>query len=271
MEPQARGLADGRMTATTPEGRRGRTTVAILLALAACTSTPKRELLIASASSLAPAFDEIAQALGSQGGSLVVFSYGASVDLAEQMRNGAPFDVFASAEPALIDELAAEGVVDPSTTRVFAAGELGLLAVSDSDGPAGDDLSLLTSPSIRAIAIPNPEHAPSGRSARQALEAAGLWQALSERIVFGSSAQHALELFETGNAQAAIVPISLLVETSLPWHKLPADLYDAPTYSAAARVGSAKMESVQQFLRFLVSEEGRVILLAHGLSPASPP
>ncbi|HKY84535.1 MAG TPA: molybdate ABC transporter substrate-binding protein [Anaerolineales bacterium] len=264
--------AHRRTTVASPTSLLRRTAIVVILVMTACTPAPPQPaLLIAAASSLSPAFDEIGQSLATAGGPQVVFTYGASVDLAEQMRNGAPFDILASADPALIDELIRDGAAEPSSERVFAAGELGLALIPEAIDLGAKDLSILTSPSIRAIAVASPEHAPYGRAARQALEASGLWQTVSEKVVFGSSAEHALNFLQTGNAQAGLLPISLLLGTTLAWQAVPEGLYDPPAYSAVMRIGVTNAEGAQRFLAFLVSDDGRAILRSHGLTPSSGP
>ncbi len=214
---------------------------------------PDPSLHVAAASSLAPAFDELAEVWASEADEEIVLSYGASVDLTQQIRNGAPYDVFASADPTLIDRLVAEGLLDGTNDRVFALGELGLVVGEDLRAELPRGLQLLTDPTLAAIAIADPEHAPFGSAARQALQTAGLWDMLEWKIVFGGSARHALELIQTGNAQAGLIPVSLLSGGALAWVRVPVDLYEPPAYAIGVLATSTKPELALQFLESLGS------------------
>lgn len=244
--------------------RTGLALIGLLLA-AGCMMRPDPSLHVAAASSLAPPFDELSEVWA---GEAIVLSYGASVDLAQQIRNGAPYDVFASADPALIEELASEGLLERTEHRVFAFGELGLVVVEDLrlDLPRG--LALLSDPTLAVIAIADPEHAPFGSAARQALQTAGLWEPLERKIVFGGSARHALELVQTGNAQAGLIPVSLLSGNALPWIRVPLDLYQRPAYAIGVLASSDKPDQALRFLESLRGEVALEILTSHGLSPA---
>ncbi len=191
----------------------------------------------------------------------MVFTLASSGSLAHQIENGAPFDVFLSANDQYVKDLAGSGHVDPSTVIVYATGRLGLWS-RDGSVKSLDDL---TKPSVKHLAIPNPEHAPYGVAARQALEGRKLWTQIQPKIVYGENVSQALQFAESGNADAVITSWTLLKGRGIllpdSWHK--------PIRQAGAVVKSSRQPALaQEFLKFLASPEGRKILESGGLTPS---
>ncbi len=140
------------------------------------------EVRVAAASDLQPVFSPLAQAFRSRTGYRVEFVAGASGQLAEQIRQGAPFDVFLSADRAFVQKLADAGIVQGESMRPYALGRLAIASRNDlGGGPLIAKLSDLTRPEVRNVAIANPDTAPYGRAARQALERAGSGRACGRR------------------------------------------------------------------------------------------
>jgi molybdate transport system substrate-binding protein len=190
----------------------------------------------------------------------VVFTLASSGSLAHQVENGAPFDVFLSANDQYVKDLAASGHVDPSSVIVYATGRLALWS-RDGSVKSLDDLK---KPSVKHLAIPNPEHAPYGVAARQALEDRKLWTQIQPKIVYGENVSQALQFAESGNADAVITSWTLLKGRGIllpdSWHK--------PIRQAGAVVKSSRQTALaQEFLKFLASPEGRKILESGGLTP----
>jgi molybdate transport system substrate-binding protein len=193
----------------------------------------------------------------------VRFSFGASGALAQQIANGAPYDVFLSANEAFVDQLAVSQKILPDSVRVYAFGELGVLWRDSKVHP----LSELGAKWIRFVALANPKLAPYGAAARQSLEHENLWDGLRPKIVFGENVRQALQMFDTGNADAVLTAYSLMVgrqgASIVPsdWHK--------PIRQKAGIVAlSQNVEVGRRFLSFLASPAGARVLAAHGLKPA---
>jgi molybdate transport system substrate-binding protein len=149
-----------------------------------------RQLTIAAAASLAPAFDAMGSEFTKETNIDLTFSYAATGYLAQQIRNGATFNIFASANSVFIDDLIREGYLQEETRTVIASGRL-ILLVSAGRGMVIDTLNDLQDPSIKPIAIANPAHAPYGLAAKEALERADLWQDVQDRLVFAESVKPA--------------------------------------------------------------------------------
>lgn len=173
--------------------------------LAACKKP--RALRIAAASDLTRVLPILLENLPGEGPAPIV-TYGSTGKLAAQIENGAPFDVFLAAHERYLVQLEAKGHVVPGTRRAFAQGRLSIVVPAPCAG--GPALADLADPRFKRVAIANPEHAPYGTAAREALEKAGITNALGPRLVLADSVQNALVFVRTGNADAAIVARSLL-------------------------------------------------------------
>lgn len=212
------------------------------------------ELLIACASDLAPAQSALADAFRKSTGAKVRFVTGSSGMLARQIANGAPFDLFLSANRAYIDDLVRESAVRPGSVRVYGKGRIALWPQKSLDE--------LRRPAIRHIAIPNPKHAPYGVAARQALEKAGLWQTLEPKIVYGENVRQALQYAESGNADAVITSWTLLQARGT---LLPESLHQPIVQAGAVTSVTTQSTLAARFLQFLTDGEGVSILARFGL------
>ncbi len=167
---------------------------------------------IAAASDLKFALDEIAARFDRDTGKTVRLTYGSSGNFYRQIQQGAPFDLFLSADEEYVSRLAQEGLTVDGGIR-YATGRIVLFVPKGSTvkaDPALADLrAALTDGRLRRFAIANPEHAPYGRAARQALEHARLWNGLSTRLVLGENVSQAAQFAASGSAQAGIFALSL--------------------------------------------------------------
>jgi len=239
-------------------------------AVPACkrTAAPDAPLRVAAASDLSEAFAEVGSTFERDTGRKTTFSFGASGLLAKQIEEGAPFDVFAAASLTFVDDVIKSGACDAATKIVYAQGHIALWAKSDAPFTAST-LADLARPEIRRIAIANPGHAPYGKAAKQALVKAGVWSAVESKIVYGENVQQALQFAQSGNADAAIVALSLA--TASGGHVLPLDptLHDPLMQGIVVCHGAldSKMQAdARKFESFVTSEAGRSILRRHGFS-----
>jgi len=168
---------------------------------------------VAAAADLTFALGEIAAAYEKETGRKVRLSFGSSGHFARQIPQGAPYDLFLSADEAYVLRLAAQGWLRDEG-RLYAIGRIALLAPRGSslavDGELKGLARALADGRLQRLAIANPEHAPYGRAARAALEHAGLWPALQGRLVFGENVAQAAQFALSGSAQGGIVAWSLL-------------------------------------------------------------
>ncbi len=240
--------------------------------LAACSSPPgtadDEGLLVAAASSLTMPFELAGQAFQALSGTSVIISFGSTGQLAQQIRNGAPFDLFAAADARHIDQLIAEGLLLPETRTAFARGRLVLLVDARQ---AADVQSLQDLASLQGarIALANPAHAPYGLAARQALQEAGVWQSLQPNLVFAETVRQAAQMVASGNAAAGLVAAPTVVEQEgLHAYPIPHTAYAPILHVAAVVVSSPHREQAGRFLEFLSSSEGQALLNRWGLDPA---
>lgn len=178
----------------------------------ACEPAPtvaaKAPVQVAAAADLSVAFEEMGKLFEARTGQRVTFSFGASGALAKQLSQGAPFDLFAAANKSFVDSAVQAGACDGATKALYARGHL--VAWTRPGGVTLHSLTDLESPGIKHIAIANPEHAPYGKAAREALIRAGLWGSLEAKIVQAENVRQALQFAQTGNADVAIVALSLV-------------------------------------------------------------
>ncbi len=226
------------------------TIVAVLLLMAL--SADGADLLIAAASDLAPLTSKLEKAFPEK----IRFTLASSGSLKQQVENGAPFDVFLSANEQYVQELASAGLVTDVT--VYAMGRIALWSPNGSVASFAD----LKKASVTHLAIPNPQHAPYGVAARQALESQGVWKDVEPKIVYGENVRQALQFAESGNVEAVITSWTLLIGkgTLLPaeWH--------APIRQTGAIVKSSSQgEAARRFLKFLLTPATQKILHDGGL------
>src|SRR5262249_8366344 len=164
---------------------------------------------IAAAADLQYAFPELAAQYEKQSGVKLAVSYGSSGSFFAQIQNGAPFDLFFSADVSYANRLALAHQAEADSVQIYAVGHLVLWLPSDSPLDPSAGLKILLDPRIQRIAIANPEHAPYGRAAVAALRDAGLYDQLQRKLVLGENISQAAQFVQSGSAQAGLVAQSL--------------------------------------------------------------
>jgi molybdate transport system substrate-binding protein len=194
----------------------------------------------------------------------VKVSYGSSGRLFAQITSGAPFDLFLSADEEYPQKLVDAGAAVAESLTPYAAGRLVLWVPKDSPLDVGQGLGALRDPRVRRVAIANPEHAPYGRAAEAALRAAGLLDALRERLVLGENVSQAAQFVESGNAEAALLPLSLALAPTLArggrYAVVPEGLHPPLVQAAVVTKHGRRNLASAGFLRFVLGREGRAIL-----------
>jgi molybdate transport system substrate-binding protein len=220
-----------------------------------------QSLTVAAAADLAPLAPQLASAFQARTGIPVTFSLGSSGLLRQQIEQGAPFDVYLSANQDFVTQLEKKGLTLAGSVRLYATGRLGLWTPSGSIQSIRD----LRNPRLRHLAIPNPAHAPYGVAAMEAIQNAGLLEALRPKLVFGENVRQAFEFARTGNAEAVITSWTLLKDQNA--LLLPAAAHNPIRQAAAAIARTPHRKEALAFLDWLLSPEAQAILRSAGLFP----
>lgn len=223
--------------------------------------SPENPFLIAAASDLAPLEQPLSEALSKELGSPARFVFGSSGQLAAQIRNGAPYDLYLAASIGYARDLESAGHIKNGSVVAYATGRAGLW----SRGGKVKSLDDLSQSSVIHIAIPNPAHAPYGVAARQLLEALGLWTKLQPKLVFAENARQALQFAERGNADAVITSWSLVFDRPEAV-RLP-DRYPLLVQGGGIVARSTRGYEATKALNYLRSPAGRALLMRFGLFP----
>jgi molybdate transport system substrate-binding protein len=241
----------------------------------ACLTAEAREtpsLLIAAASDLRVALPRLLEATdtGRRGFSV---TYGSSGKLHTQIVQGAPYDVFISADGSLVDDLVRRGLARDESRTALGEGRLVLWCRPEAPlQPSTGLQGLLAVPGLR-LAIAHPDHAPYGRAARAALQHAGVWQPLSGRVVRAENVAQAARLAATGAVTAAVIARSLLAEPALSrgrtW-QVPPNWHPALRQEAVCLTRSTSPEALA-LVRFIACARGQAIFQAAGLAPLTEP
>jgi molybdate transport system substrate-binding protein len=230
---------------------------------AACKTRAPEPLRVAAAADLAHAFQAITPAFTSQTPSDLRLTLGSTGLLARQIIQGAPFDLFLAANRGYVDQVVKSGACDPSSVASYGRGRL-VIWVKGSAG-AGLSPAALGDDRFKRIAIADPEHAPYGKAARDALTHAGVWQQVSGRLVYGENVQQALELAQSGNADAAIVGLSLVIGGASGSWSLIDEAFHAPIDQTLVVCNhGTNAASARQLRDFLMAPAGREILRKYG-------
>jgi molybdate transport system substrate-binding protein len=257
-----------RMIGATPVWR------AALLVFAA-TALAAQEPAIAAASDLSSALPEIAELFRKETGHGVRLTFGSSGNLAQQIINGAPFEVFLSADEGYVARVSAAGRAD-GPGRVYAIGRIGLFIPKRSRIVADSQLAGLSA-AVRSgfsgkFSIANPDHAPYGRAARDALVHAGIWEGVRQHLVFGENASQAAQFAVSGAAVGGIIPLSLAhtaaVRAAGTFTLIPA-AWHQPLRQEAVLVRNAS-QTARTFFEFLRSPGARAVFERFGF-PAQLP
>jgi molybdate transport system substrate-binding protein len=251
--------------------------LAIAFVESGCDSTSRSEgqkpapqpLRIAAASDLQTALPILAKRFGERSKVELTLTFGPSGQLAEQIKAGAPFDVFLSANQTFIRDLIAGGFVRPESIHPYARGSL-VLAVHRESGRPIESLADLDRAEIKKIALANPETAPYGAAGKQALERSGLWSKLEPKIVQAESVRQALQFVQSGNAEAGLVGRAIANLPEIRVVEVEPRLYDPIVQALGIVTRTRKAEAAEKFVEFVVGEEGQSILRDAGFSRAAP-
>ncbi len=225
----------------------------------------QQEITVAAASDLTNAFEELGREFEATNKIKVVFVFGSTGMLTRQIENGAPMDLFAAANVSYIDELAQKGLIVPDSKQIYARGRITLWTAADSPLQI-ETVADLTKPEVKRIAIANPDHAPYGLAAQQALQSAGIWDAVKPKLVFGDNIRQTLQYAETKNVDVAIVALSLSQESKGRWTLVPEQLHQPIEQALAVIKTSHNQAAAREFASFVSGPKGRETLQKYGFA-----
>jgi molybdate transport system substrate-binding protein len=225
-------------------------------------------ITVAAASDLTYAMNEIAANFQKETGCIVRLSMGSSGNFLTQIENGAPFDVFFSADIAYPKKLESEGLAARGSTYLYAVGKIVLWAGNDSRVDVDKGFAVLRDPAVKKLAIANPAHAPYGRAAEEALRHAGVYDAVKERLVLGENISQTAEFVESGNASAGILALSLVVSPQMKdkghaW-TIPENLYTPIQQGVVVPGVAPNPQGARQFLNYIKMPATAAILERYG-------
>lgn len=225
----------------------------------------QQELIVSAASSLTNAFQEIGQKFESaHAGTKIVFNFGASGALLQQIEKGAPVDVFASADQKTLDQAGEKKLILPDTRKDFASNGLVLIV------PAGSKISIkspqdLLLKEVTRVSLGNPEAVPAGRYTQEALTGEGIWELLKPKFITGGSVRQVLDYISRGEVDAGFVFATdaatagdkVRVAVVMEKHK--------PIFYPIAVVAATQQKDLSRcFIDFILSQEGQEILAGYG-------
>jgi len=226
---------------------------------------------VAAAADLKFALVEVAERFQKDTGKTVKLSFGSSGNFAQQLEQGAPFELFLSADENFVFRLADKGLTKDRGT-LYAIGRVVLFAPHGSplrvDAALGDLKAALGEGRVKRFAIANPEHAPYGRAARAALQHAGLWPAIEPRLVFGENAAQAMQFAASGSSQGGIVPLSLSKAPEIAklgsFAPIPAEWHAGEPLRQRMALLKKSGDTAQRFYDFVQQPAAREIFIRYG-------
>jgi molybdate transport system substrate-binding protein len=244
--------------------------LALLLLIAGPFAT-SQEIVVAAAADMSAVLPQLVANYTKKTGQPVKLSFGSSGNLTNQIRNGAPFDLFFSADEEYPQQLIAEGLASKDTLYRYAVGRLVLWVPNDSPLDLTKlGIKALLEPSARRISIANPSTAPYGRAAQAALRHFQIYDQVSSRLVFGENVSQAAQFVESGNAQAGLIALSHALAPAMKdkgrYWAVPLDAYPALNQAAVVLSRSKQPNAARAFLEYLRTPEATSLLANYGFN-----
>jgi molybdate transport system substrate-binding protein len=242
-----------------------------LAATSAQDKSPSKELVVAAAADLSSALKEVADNYEKKTGITLKLSFGASGSLTQQIQNGAPFDIFFSADMDYPRQLIASHDADAATLYQYAVGKLVLWVPADSPlDVEHKGMDILLDPSVKKIAIANPQHAPYGRAAVAALKYYHLYDQISDRLVIGENISQAAQFAESGNAQAGFVALAHAASPAMQgkgkYWEVPVESYPPLAQGVVVLAHSQHKKEAADFLAYMKTKEVGDVLKKYGFT-----
>jgi len=242
--------------------------VAILLVTIGVNLSAAQDFTVAAAADLQFAMQDIVTRFEKETGKSVKVVYGSSGNFFQQIQNGAPFDVFFSANLDYAKKLEAVHLTEPGSYYEYARGKIVLWVPRDSKLDLTSGLKVLFDPAVRNIAVANPEHAPYGQAAVAALRNEGVYEKVQGKLVLGENISQAASMVISGSAQAGIVALSLALSPNMKdkgrYVLVPANEYPPIEQACVILRSSSMKDTAREFLSFTKTPAIRTVLEGYG-------
>jgi molybdate transport system substrate-binding protein len=236
--------------------------------LAAPARAHAEQITVAAAADLTFAFQEVAARFQKDTGNSVKLSFGSSGNFYSQIQNGAPYDMFFSADISYPQKLETAGLVEPGSLYRYAAGKIVLWVPNESHIDLSHGLGALLDPGLRKIAIANPEHAPYGRAAVAALQHDQIYDKVRDKLVMGENISQAAQFALSGDADAGILALSLTLAPAMTAKgrsiEIPPSAYPPIDQACVILKSSQKKLVARQFLNYLQKPETVTLMHRYG-------
>ena len=258
------------------DGKRAKIVLRALFALATflfmslAAGAGAAEIKVAAASDLTFAFKDVAARFQKETGNSIKLTYGSSGNFFAQIQNGAPFDLFFSADVGYPEKLEAAGLAEPGTIYEYASGKIVMWVPNASKLDLDRGLATLLDPGIRKIAIANPQHAPYGIAAVAAMRHAAIYDKIKNKLVLGENISQTAQFVQSGNADVGIVALSLALAPAMKnngrYVEIPAADYPPLIQAGVILKSSRNKELASRFLKFLKQPETVALMERYGFS-----
>ncbi|WP_096186647.1 molybdate ABC transporter substrate-binding protein [Evansella halocellulosilytica] len=235
-----------------------------LFFIGGCSSATEQSdtLYVAAASDMYHALTEVGHAFTEKTDVEIEFTYGSTGQLTQQIQEGAPFDLFLAAHDSYIDQLIDREAVYEDSKAYYSRGTIVFMHTPKVN--IDDQGEFLLNDDVTTVTIANPEHAPYGKAAKEALESLEIWNEVEPKIVYAENIRQAYQYVESGNADVGIIALALMNETDLYFEKIDGQLHEPIRQALAIPRQTNNKELAEQFSDFILSEEGQGILKSYG-------
>ena len=230
----------------------------------------QEQLTVAAAADLQPVLKEIASRFEKETGTQVKLSFGSSGTFYAQIQNGAPYDLFFSADGSYPENLVVSGLVEPGSLYPYATGRIVLWAPFSAGVDVSKGLRVTADAAVRKLAIANPAHAPYGRAAEAALRKEALWEKVAPKLVLGENIAQTAQFVQSGNADAGILALSFVLAPGMKnqgnYYEIPQELYPPLRQTVVILKASKHQQAAQNFVDFMKRSEIKSLLSRSGFA-----
>jgi molybdate transport system substrate-binding protein len=246
--------------------------IAVLAASCISQLCRAQEITVAAAADLQFAMQDVAARFQKETGKTVKLTYGSSGNFFQQIQNGAPFDMFFSANLDYAKKLDTAGLTEPGSYYPYAKGKIVIWVRNDSRLDLSSGMQALLDPSVKKIAVANPEHAPYGQAAVAAMQNDKIYEKVKDKFVLGENISQTASFVVSGGADVGIVALALALSPNMKdkgrYVEVPAAQYPPIEQACVILASSKNKETARQFLAFIKTAAIGDLLRSYGFDVA---